>query len=166
MLKIRSLKLLSFCFLNNVLFLSSIHAAMPSSTGSMSPKDDVAAIVTSARQRHLPLYIDSHMPPVTDTTFKIIFGKEGESEPRVKEFLNLLFFNGDSVIDSVTILSTEVLEREGRKIIFDVKCKADKVASSDLECGTQFIIEMQKKLRVSYINVYLPIGQEKYHAGG
>ena len=144
MLKIRSLQLLSFCFLNNVLFLSSIHAAMPSSKGGMSPRD-TETIVTSARQRRLPLYIDSHIPPVTDTTFKIIFGKEGESEPRVKEFLNLLFFNGEAVIDSVTILSTEVLEIEGTKVIFDVKCKADKVTSLGLKCGTQFIIEMQKK---------------------
>ena len=81
-------------------------------------------------------YID----PLTDTGFKIIFGRENQSETILAKFLNDLFV-GTPYFDAITQIkysnSERVREKErGKTIIHDVICETEK--------GHKFILEMQK----------------------
>lgn len=90
-----------------------------------------------------PKYID----PFTDTGFKVIFGKENQSEIILKGFLNELFANQPyfEPIEDLTYINTErVRERRGGKtIIHDVMCTTS--------TGHRFIVEMQKALKDDFI---------------
>lgn len=90
-----------------------------------------------------PKYID----PFTDTGFKIIFGKENQSEEILKEFLNVLFASQPNFnsIEKLTYINSErVRERTGGKtIIHDVICTTS--------TGHRFIVEMQKALKDDFI---------------
>ena len=93
-------------------------------------------------------YID----PFTDTGFKIIFGKENQSELILKGFLNELF-RGQPYFEEITELSYINNERardhkEGKTIIHDIICTTNR--------GHRFIVEMQKELKddFKYRSVY------------
>ncbi|MCH5243245.1 MAG: Rpn family recombination-promoting nuclease/putative transposase [Muribaculaceae bacterium] len=81
-------------------------------------------------------YID----PFTDTGFKIIFGKENQSEILLAGFLNTLFENQpyfEKIIGVNYLNSERVRDKErGKTIIHDVICQT--------QSGHRFILEMQK----------------------
>lgn len=81
-------------------------------------------------------YID----PFTDTGFKIVFGKEHESNEILRQFLNALFEKdpGFSHIESVEYRPSERTREwtEGKSIVYDIYCETS--------TGHKFIVEMQK----------------------
>ncbi|MCH5218018.1 MAG: Rpn family recombination-promoting nuclease/putative transposase [Muribaculaceae bacterium] len=84
----------------------------------------------------MSIYID----PFSDIGFKAIFGREGQSEEILREFLNEVF-RGQPMFDeikSVTFINAErTKDREDSKtIIHDILCTTDS--------GQRFIVEMQK----------------------
>ncbi|MCH5222911.1 MAG: Rpn family recombination-promoting nuclease/putative transposase [Muribaculaceae bacterium] len=80
-----------------------------------------------------------YINPFTDTGFKVIFGKENQSEEILRSFLNDLFFN-QPLFDPITELHYSNNERvrenpAGKTIIHDVICTTSS--------GHKFILEMQ-----------------------
>lgn len=82
---------------------------------------------------------DKYINPFTDTGFKIIFGKEGQSEEILIGFLNALFAD-KPLFEPITKVKYTNTERtrntdRGKTIIHDVICETSS--------GHKFILEMQ-----------------------
>lgn len=88
-------------------------------------------------------YID----PFTDTGFKIIFGRENQSEIILAKFLNDLFEGepGFEPVKSVKYINSERarVKEKGKTIIHDVICET--------VTGHRFILEMQKGKKDDFI---------------
>lgn len=86
--------------------------------------------------------------PFTDTGFKIIFGKENESNEILRSFLNVLFSDqpGFEPIESVEYRPTE-RTREwsgGKSIVYDIYCRTSS--------GRMIIVEMQKNAQEFFLS--------------
>lgn len=86
--------------------------------------------------------------PLTDTGFKIFFGKEGSSEEFLMDFLNHLF-EGDPELGNITTLSYINSERVPSGIhekapIYDVHCETS--------TGHRFIVEMQRQRKPYFLD--------------
>ena len=83
--------------------------------------------------------------PFTDVGFKKIFGQEMTKDLLI-DFLNDLLVDEKHIID-ITFLDKEILpEYMGdRGVIYDIYCTT--------ESGEQFIVEMQNKQHVHFVNV-------------
>lgn len=82
----------------------------------------------------------TRIDPFTDTGFKVLFGKENQSEPLLMDFLNDVFA-GIKGFDHIKSISYRPGERirdhlEDKGIIYDVNCET--------ETGHKFIVEMQR----------------------
>lgn len=89
-------------------------------------------------------YID----PFTDTGFKIIFGRENQSEMVLAGFLNTLFENQpyfDRIVEVKYLNSERARDKErGKTIIHDVMCQTQN--------GHRFILEMQKGKKDDFLH--------------
>ena len=84
--------------------------------------------------------ITKYIDPFSDIGFKAIFGREGQSEEILREFLNEVF-RGQPMFDEIKEVKFINNERtkehpENKTIIHDVLCTTD--------TGQRFIVEMQK----------------------
>lgn len=91
--------------------------------------------------------MSKYIDPFSDIGFKALFGKEGQSEEILREFLNEVF-RGQPMfeeIKSVTFLNNERTKDnpEGKTIIHDILCTTDS--------GQRFIVEMQKSEQVRFL---------------
>ena len=79
--------------------------------------------------------------PFTDVGFKIVFGKENQSNEILRSFLNDLFHDQEDFdpIKSLTYLNNErSRERlDDRSVIYDILCETER--------GHRFIVEMQRQ---------------------
>lgn len=86
--------------------------------------------------------------PLIDSIFKKIFGKEGQSEEFLIDFLNQIFIDDPELgnISSVRYGNTERIEDTpaNKKIIFDIFCETS--------TGHKFIVEMQKANQRNFSN--------------
>lgn len=90
-----------------------------------------------------PRYID----PFSDIGFKALFGREGQSEVILKEFLNEVF-KGQPQFDEikeVSFINTERTKEDenDKTIIHDILCTTDS--------GHRFIVEMQKGVQSNFL---------------
>lgn len=85
--------------------------------------------------------------PLTDTGFKIIFGKEHVSNEILRAFLNVLFADDPmlSNITSVEYLPSERVREwnDGKSLLYDIHCLTS--------TGHRFILEMQLNAQVFFL---------------
>ena len=86
--------------------------------------------------------------PLTDTGFKIFFGKEGLSEEFLMDFLNQLF-KGDPELGNIVSLTYRNVERVPETI-------EEKTPRYDIHCqtntGHHFIVEMQRQKKPHFLD--------------
>lgn len=92
----------------------------------------------------MPVFIN----PLSDTGFKIIFGKEGVSEEFLRDFLNELFVN-DPELNHIKTVTYRNVERtpntpEGKTPRYDIHCET--------ETGHRFIVEMQRQQKPRFLD--------------
>lgn len=89
-----------------------------------------------------------YINPLTDTGFKIFFGKEGVSEEFLMDFLNELF-KGDEELGDIVSLTYQNVERTPESI-------EEKIPRYDIYCqtntGHKFIVEMQRQKKPHFLS--------------
>ena len=91
--------------------------------------------------------MSTFVDPFTDTGFKLLFGRENQSEEVLREFLNQLFQDDPDLRDirTVTFLNNERVRRHraDKTILYDIFCETDS--------GHRFIVEMQREAQANFL---------------